>query len=399
MRRLGLAVICSIGVFTFAAANASANTPTWFECAKAVKIGTSYSGHYTSRACEAGSEVETGGRYELKEGVGTGRRFKGRGGSAVLEVTTTQGDIAVECASATESGQPALPNLETAVSLTYKRCAATGGKTCTSAGARAGEIAIGGLRGEFGDTEEEAASVVDLKLESETRPGPSGEIVTFSCEGLQATVTGSLTALQRGDVNRISREFATVDLAAEPYSGPEQSILNKGRPLMISTGPQPSEPPGGILIGEVVPHENGGDAKEEEITPVKFKAKKTGTVEAICFETSGYLYPPVQKSLVLGIEEDNMGVPGKVLAEGTYAGKLGENAIARVGGFNVPIVKGKTYYLDFLPLGGTVTYWYGKSETVIYSTHHKQLVEGLPEDYEWQEEAEEAPIGIWAEGT
>ena len=53
----------------------------------------------------------------------------------------------------------------------------------------------------------------------------------------------------------------------------------------------------------------------------------------------------------------------------------------------------------FLPLGGTVTYWYGKSETVIYSEHHKKLTEGPPEQYEWKEEPEEAPIGMWANGT
>jgi hypothetical protein len=90
---------------------------------------------------------------------------------------------------------------------------------------------------------------------------------------------------------------------------------------------------------------------------------------------------------------------GKVLGEGTYIGKIPINSVARVTGLKVPITKGETYFLDFLPLGGAVTYWYRKTEPVIYSEWHKKLVEGPPEKYEWIEEAEAAPIGLWANGT
>ena len=155
-----------------------------------------------------------------------------------------------------------------------------------------------------------------------------------------------------------------------------------------------------LLIGNNgLPHNNGGDAKTEEVTPLKFTALKSGTVEELYFESGGYKYAPSETSLVLGIQEDVGGKPGKVLGEGTVSGTLGLNVKARVAGLAVPIVQGQTYFLSFLPLGGSITYWYLKTETVIYSEHHKKLEEGPPEKYEWKEEAAEAPIGMWAMGA
>ena len=128
-------------------------------------------------------------------------------------------------------------------------------------------------------------------------------------------------------------------------------------------------------------------------------ALKSGVLEELCFETGGYLYAPSETSLVLGIQEDISGRPGRVLGEGTFNGTLGLSAVAKVSGLSVPVTAGSTYFLSFLPLGGSVTYWYGKSETVIYSEHHKALEEGPPQNFVWQEEAEEAPIGMWGMGS
>src|SRR6185312_2026585 len=181
-------------------------------------------------------------------------------------------------------------------------------------------------------------------------------IATFTCEGLTATIQGSITARQTQDVNVVTKQFATIDLAAEPYSGPEQSIAANGEALMVRTGSGASEPPRSVLIGEQLEHENGGVSKQREITPIKFVAAKSGTVEQIFFETS-YAYSVEGEgeatSLVLGIEEPGAnGKPGKIMGEGTYHGKPGAESIVSVSGLHLPIVKGKTYYLDFLPLGG-----------------------------------------------
>jgi hypothetical protein len=407
MTRIGRGATAWLGAFAIVgalAASAWGTTPTWYECGKAEKVGHSYIGDYTTKTCEASSEVLGGGRYELRQGIGKGKSFKGKGGATTLQVNSSLGSVAVSCGSSAETGTPALPNLEKGVTFTFKKCKALGTKTCTTAGApHAGEVTITGLKGQLSELEESAGAAVGLTLESEAHPGPEGTIASFACEGLTATIKGSLSARQTQDVNLVTKQFATIDLAAESSSGSEQPIADKGEALMVKTNSQGSEPPHTLLIGERLEHVDGGDSKKEEITPVKFKAARSGTVEEIYFETS-YPYKVGSEgeasSLVLGIEEQSSGgLPGKVLGEATYVGKPGGETIVHVSGLKVPIVKGKTYYLDFLPLGGGISYWYSKAETIIYSVDHKQLTEGMPENYEWREELHEAPIGIWAIGS
>lgn len=406
MTRIGRAAVGWLGAFVMAGVLAAgawgATTPTWYECGKAEKVGRSYIGNYTAKTCEASAEVPNGGRYELRPGIGKGKSFKGKGGATTLQVSGSLGSVAVTCGSSAETGTPALPNLETGVVFTFKKCKALGTKNCTTAGKHTGEVTISGLKGALSE-EESAGAAAGLKLESEAHPGPEGTIASFACEGLTATVKGSLSARQTQDVNLVTKQFSTVDLAAEPYSGPEQAIADKGEALMVKTNSQGSEPPRMTLIGERLEHMDGGDSKKEEITPVMFKAARSGAVEEIYFETSyGYEVGAEGEasSLVLGVEEQSSGgLPGKVLGEATYFGKPGAETIVHVTGLHVPIVKGKTYYLDFLPLGGGISYWYSKAETIIYSVDHKQLTEGMPEDYEWRKELHEAPIGIWALGS
>jgi hypothetical protein len=397
MKRLVTTGVCgfvALTLFVSAAGSASATVPTWFECHKAAKSGKTYTGSYDGKLCEEASETEFSGKYELRAGVGKGKAFKGKGGQAALHVTTSLGDNTVQCTSSSDGGTPALPNLQTSVVMTYKGCTMLGSKRCNSTGARAGEVAIAGLKGELVLAGESPTSAVESKLESAAHPGPGGEIAQFSCEGLQATLSGELVGTRSQDINVVDRESETT------FAGQGQTMVDKGEALMVKTKSKGSEGSTNVrLIGERVEHNIGGDAKTEEITPVKFTALKSGTVEEISFEASGYQYPPNQTSLVLGIQEQVGGKPGKVLGQGTYDGELGLNGIATVGGLSVPITKGKVYYLSFLPLGGTVTYWYSHAETVIYSVNHKQLEEGPPEKYIWQEEKEEAPIGIWATGA
>jgi len=396
MKRLVTMGGCGFAVLMLAAStagSASATVPTWFECHKAAKSGKTFTGRYDGKHCEEASEVEGSGRYELLEGVGKGKAFKGKGGNAVLHVTTPLGSDTVQCTSSTDSGTPALPNRETGVAIVYKGCETLGSKRCSSTGARAGEVQIGGLKGEL-ILQEGSTSAVEVKLESAAHPGPGGEMAQFSCEGLQATITGELLGGRSKDVDVIDKESEIT------YAAEGQTVLEKGEALMVKTKSSESEgSPKVRLIGERVEHNIGGDAKTEEITPVKFVAQRSGTVEEISFEDGGYLYPPNQTSLVLGIQEQVGGKPGKVLGQGTYGAELPINTVATITGLSVPITKGKVYYLSFLPLGGTITYWYSRAETIIYSENHTQLEEGPPEKYIWRSEAHEAPIGIWADGT
>ncbi len=215
MRRTKTLGLCLIAVFALAAAaaaNASAETtPTWYECAKAAKVGKTYTGKFTNKTCTEAS-AESKGEYELKEGIGKAKEFKGKGGVAVLHIKTFAGDDTVTCQSSKETGKLELPNRESNVVVKFSKCKALETKVCTSAGAKAGEIALPPMKGELGYVEE---NVVGLKLESEAHPGYTGLIVAFSCEDLEATVTGGLIGTVGKDVNVIDKESETVDLATE----------------------------------------------------------------------------------------------------------------------------------------------------------------------------------------
>jgi hypothetical protein len=213
------------------AASASATAPAWFECGKAVKNGKAFTRHYTGKSCEAATEVGTGGKYELREGISKGKEFKGKGGKTVLHVKTWLGDATVECTSSKEA-------------------------------------------------------VLHFLLPSALKPCRSQRV---------------------GDRRR--------------------TLLRNGW-LLLSGGSR----------GDVARAGHPGTGRRK---------------------------------------------PGNVLGEGTISGKLGINTVGKVTGLNVPIVKGTTYYLTFLPLGGAVTYWYSKAETVIYSEHHKTTHRRPPENYEW----------------
>jgi hypothetical protein len=471
MGRLASIGLCAAALFALAATNASASVPTWYHCDTAAKSAAGYTGHYTGKFCEAATKVATGGKFELTEGIGAGKEFKGKGATTVLHVKTWLGDDTIQCASSKVSGTPELPNLETKVAVTYKGCKALGGKRCSSAGALAGEVKIAGLKGELGYIEESPTPVVGVKLESQARPGPDGELVSFNCQGLEVTVTGGLIGRQAKDVDVVNKESEAVYLAGEyigerehegqkyaplvnivgwageqeaianeikadehgeiakmaravlkalmcepsaaclpeAYAGQDQTTIDKGEALMIKTTFGAGEATKSLLIGEKLEHSIAGDSKTEEITPLKFTAAKSGTVEEIFYETGGYAPSAEEKwakSLVLAIQEDaGGGRPGKILAEGTRTGTLGINKVVSVGGLKAPVVKGKTYWLTFLPLGGSITYWYENNETVIFSVGHKSLVEGPPESWTWTEEPDVdgkpagAPIGLWAKGS
>jgi hypothetical protein len=213
------------------------------------------------------------------------------------------------------------------------------------------------------------------------------------CANIEGTTSSSYvpTALNVGGTARIRVTASNL--------GGATSATSPATPVIKAVA---APPPGEsvLLLGAKVPHKGSGDSKAGEITPLKVTAQKSGTVEEICFETGSYVYLPSETSLVLGIQEDNEGKPGKVLGQGTLTKTFGENMEAKVVGLKVPITGGKTYFLSFLPLGGSVTYWFQTTETVIYSENHVGLEDqGPPESYKWKEEAAEAPIGIWANGT
>ena len=214
------------------AATASAATPTWYVCAKAEPKNT---GGFNDKACTEANGGGTG-KYVLKEGLGKGKIFKGKGGPAVLHVKTWLGDKTVECGKSKSVGTPVLPNLEKEVTISFGKCEALEKNyDCKSTGAKKGEVVIKGLKGELGYLEEEPTKRVGLKLESEANPGPEGEMGKFECEVLTVTVIGGVIGEVKKDINTINKE-QEVDYVATESIGEHEFEGKKYKPLVNPLG-------------------------------------------------------------------------------------------------------------------------------------------------------------------
>ena len=434
MRLLKTGCLCmamTMAVLMALTAGASAAPPRWSACSKAV---SSWSGRYPAKTCLAEDEVETGGKYELKDGIGKGKSFKGKGRTAVLATETLLGTEEIECASSKSVGTPAVAGLESSVSMTFKKCKSQGGAACSSAGGHTGEIKISGLTGTLGYAQE-LPPIISVKFESEANPGPEGLIVAFSCAGgLEGKIKGSLSAVQREDVNVISKAF---ELA---FSGKLHTEIDaKGEALMVNTA-APTEGGGtGVLIGDAEKPSKGGDATSGEVTPVLFTAKAKGTIEELKFEEAfkpeGGWCSTLEVGVVAAKQETLMPfefegkgkktsygyTPGPLIESHSVACGSTESAVLSIPGFHVPIEAGVHYFLTFLPLGPSgnhfngsrISYGFGGTESVLFvgeysggkevssNAQKKNAIEeapGLP-NYEWWLEKKEAPIGIWAVGT
>jgi hypothetical protein len=243
MRRVGtlsagLSVLCAL--LAIAACSASAAQPTWWACMKAEPKNT---GHYADRACS--SAVESGGKYELRPGVGKAKPFKSErpGGQSVMHVVIPGlGELKVECGELKVKGRAAAPNLERGVTFSFSKCKALGGP-CSS-------FTTSPLAGELGWLNKEEG-VVGIELANEISPG-SGFIAQFECPGLaKVRVHGSFIGTQHDDVGGLSsasRMLYTVGAYFGELSPPGYSpIVNR---------PSFEEGPTGVLLTELNDAEN-----------------------------------------------------------------------------------------------------------------------------------------------
>ena len=78
--------------------------------------------------------------------------------------------------------------------------------------------------------------MVGLKLESEAHPGYTGQLTEFSCENLEADVTGGVIGTVSKDINVISKESEVVDLATESIGDtriPRPDLQTDGEPARL----------------------------------------------------------------------------------------------------------------------------------------------------------------------
>ena len=148
IRFVMLSLVAAFALLALASTASAAGSPTWFACIKAEPKNT---GAYNDKACAEKNEAGTG-KYKLVESLGKSptKVLKGKGGPAVLHVKTWLGDNTVECAKSKTEGKLELPNREKEVSISFSKCVALTVHTCTSPGAKKGEIKISGLKGELG---------------------------------------------------------------------------------------------------------------------------------------------------------------------------------------------------------------------------------------------------------
>jgi hypothetical protein len=252
MRRLlilsvvGAAALCgSLAVV----ASAMASEPAVYECAKLKKEAGKFHGKYNNLTCSS-ENTKDEGEFELKEGVGKGKTFKGSGGKAELHTPKILGVI--ECKAFKDEGKILTPKSEGKIVATFSGCE-TLGKKCTSTGEKAGFIKTSDLAGGIGyiDAEEHRVGA-DLSAESGT------QLANFSCEGLTVVVEGSVIG-EIKPVNTFTKTMtdafeinasgfqkykklegmpedvleATVEGAGPYESGQECSAVNKGEELEL----------------------------------------------------------------------------------------------------------------------------------------------------------------------
>ncbi len=244
MRRLqmvGLCLIAAVGLSAIGVSGASAAVPTWYECAKAPKVGKVHTGDYNDKLCTSFNSEGTG-KFVLREGVGHIKTAKGKSEDAVLNVQTYLGDSTVECAKGQDRVTPLLPNRVVSVVVVLKKCVTHvggGTKRCNSALRKKGEIRLHAMSGELGYVSE-SPLVVGMKLGLESEPG--GVIAEFHCgetekEGspLEVTVAGEIIGVVEGDINAVSKESETVFEAGE-YLGEVEYEGHKFAPLVNLLG-------------------------------------------------------------------------------------------------------------------------------------------------------------------
>jgi len=190
MRILGVCLVAAFALSLVAVSSASASGPAFWECAK-VAAGA---GKYTNKTCSTEGTGKTA-KYELKEGIGKAKVFKGTGKSATLHTPALSSEI--KCTAFKDEGKLKTPTTEEKVLSTFSGCT-TLGKKCASAGEKAGDIKTFDLFGELGTIS--SGSGVGALLTAET----GKYLAEFNCEGLAVKVEGGVIG-EETPVNKFTK--------------------------------------------------------------------------------------------------------------------------------------------------------------------------------------------------
>jgi hypothetical protein len=228
------------------ASTALAAEPAFYECHK----GAVGSGVYSNKTCST-LAAPGKGKFEVQEGVGGEKLFKGKAGKTTWHVPSLA--AVMECKTAASEGIVSTPTEESEVRLSFAGCSFIG-KHCTTAGQPLGTVLTEPLKGELGYLNKSKREVgIDFRAETGT------QMAKYECEGLERVLFGSLIGSQTGDINTFSTsstwtfsvngegeqvlrsfEGGVEDFPEElvngsgPFAvGIESSFLNKGEELQI----------------------------------------------------------------------------------------------------------------------------------------------------------------------
>jgi hypothetical protein len=207
-----LCFLASLVVCLGTVSSASAAEPAYYECAK------SAGGLYENSTCSKLAGKEAGEKFELREGVGSGKEFSGRAGETKFRIPN--GLQTITCSSLGEKGKVSTPITQTNVVIRLKGCRFSYNESkCKSPAApNGGEIETSSLKGVLGYVKASEHSVgLDLSAEA-------GSVAEFTCSGINFVITGSVIAAVTEDINVISKNSTSTYQTA---SGPEGQRIKK----------------------------------------------------------------------------------------------------------------------------------------------------------------------------
>lgn len=208
VRIMGLCIIVAFALAVVGAASASASLPAVYECAKVA------GGKYEKGCTKEGGK----GGYELREGVGKGKVFKGKGGRATLHTPTLGASIG--CKSFKDEGKVTGPKEGAKVVATFSDCE-TLAKKCTSSGQKAGTIKTFDLKSGLGYID-----AAEHRVGADLSPESGKELANFSCEGLTVVVEGSVI----GEVTPVNVFTKTATYTFETVGGLQKYKKLEGMP-------------------------------------------------------------------------------------------------------------------------------------------------------------------------
>jgi hypothetical protein len=212
-----LSVAGVLALWCVASAGALAAAPEYVGCVKAAKVGKTYTGKYSDKACSE-PNLKSEGKYE-RGAAKFPAKLKGTAGKMDIYLyapATEKIEGHFECEKGKESGS--LTNSrEGTMSVSYSGCKATGGLAgpCNSPGQKSGTVV----------TEPLVSKLVWLN-EAETQPGldlkpaaPGGALTKVVCAGGGETAELAGTLLAGVAPTGVAAKLETIGLSASPTNG------------------------------------------------------------------------------------------------------------------------------------------------------------------------------------